>query len=244
MKMKKKFLIIFTAFLIPFANLEAVEMDLKLSHSKSAKINVPETAFSLPVDVSKPKKRLYTLAVNLPRDFKAIDQSMLKSGDLPAIEFGRRADLTMMEFIPKKESVNNFSEIITLNKWAGSKIRAGAFTKEIIKGLKKKVKVSILKEEISGKKHPAKWSLVNLKDLNSAPKEVTHLNFPVVSYIVKYKLNGQQEILGMKYVSGPHDCSGLQYTIKLDGTISEESAVKKIEDFFNQDTSLIDVLVN
>lgn len=112
----------------------------------------------------------------------------------------------MIEYIPQNEVVDHWSEIITVHKFIGMKISATTLVNEVKKQL-----------------------LLNAKD----SKVLQNINKgPTKSYLLmQYTHEGVQEILSANYFSGPYDCAGVQYTIRVSPQMSRDAALKKIEGF-------------
>ncbi|QLH35919.1 MAG: hypothetical protein HWD61_07055 [Parachlamydiaceae bacterium] len=99
---------------------------------------------------------------------------------------------SIIEFIPKGESQDNWSEIITIHKLIGKKINAAMMIDTL--------KSSILSQTKNGKI----WK-------GSLTRKDAYL---FGSLGLSYDLNGRHEILGCRYYSGPYDCVGIQYTLR------------------------------
>lgn len=56
--------------------------------------------------------------------------------------------------------------------------------------------------------------------------------------IMSYTHMGRKEVMFARYLSGPYDCSGFQYTIALSDKMSEAAAIEKIKSFVNSSTSI------
>lgn len=123
---------------------------------------------------------------------------------------------TLIEFIPQEEEPANWSQIITISKFIKSKISAKWIIERLIKQISQKVKTQIILKEISNEKHQTGF------------------------FILKYKFNQKTELLGAKYLSGPYDCEGVQYTIRLGLDQAEEEAIQNIKAFFRQQVQLIE----
>jgi len=54
-----------------------------------------------------------------------------------------------------------------------------------------------------------------------------------------YAYQGKKEVIFAKYYSGPYDCAGFQYTIRLSSTMSDEEALQKINDFVKNCVAII-----
>ncbi|MCL4361779.1 hypothetical protein M1446_05490 [Candidatus Dependentiae bacterium] len=61
----------------------------------------------------------------------------------------------------------------------------------------------------------------------------------IVTLAIAYDNNGRREVLFAKYLSGPYDCSGFQYTIVLKDKLTEEEALKQLKEFAGKQTSVI-----
>ncbi len=122
----------------------------------------------------------------------------------------------LIEFIPHGEKQTGWSEMITIQKLTGRDLSADRFVNLLIQQISNQVKTTLLFRE-------------NAKD-----------KYQTVVFALKYTHNGNEEILGGKYLSGPHDCQGIQYTIRLRGKESQEKAVSKIRDFFDQNLRVIE----
>ncbi len=125
---------------------------------------------------------------------------------------------TMNEFIPKSDKdVNHWTEIITTNIILRQRVSAKSL-------------VDILRKQIS--------TGGNAKLLDSSQQN--YKNYSVATFTMAYTHKGRREIVFGKYLSGPLDCSGFQYAIALSGDMTEKEAVKKINDFVNKKTRLLD----
>lgn len=178
--------------------------------------------------MTKTKEKICTFPVSLPKSFKSFEKLDSKTA----------RSSPLIEFIPKTESKDNFSEIITVHTLVGSKMKADALAKKLIAFLGQQFKLSVLHEELSSHDNPSQRIIYYEK--NKEVLEKFDNQFPVATYIVKYKVDGKEEVLGFKYVSGPFDCVGVQYTIKLKNKLSQEAAVEKINTFFNKNTFLLE----
>jgi|GEM_PF-3368889 len=149
------------------------------------------------------------LSVSIPEGYKPL-QSLE--------QFGRR-EATMIEYIPKEESANEWSKIITLNKLIGKRTQAGIFTNS-------------LKSQVSASSSSRKV----LSQGVSKEKMIEKAHF-----IMQYQYQNRQEVLGAFYFSGPSDLAGVQYTIRLKKDQTVADAVSQIEAFFeNQVKCIVD----
>ncbi|HEY5234951.1 MAG TPA: hypothetical protein VIJ14_02135 [Rhabdochlamydiaceae bacterium] len=161
-----------------------------------------KTSFILPVDWSTKTHR--NLCVDIPISYKSL-QAPSTWDTAPLIEF-----------IPKGENEDSWSEIITIQNLIESQIQAKQMTSTLIENISRAAKTTVLFQQTTFTKNE---------------KSV---------FIIKYKHNGKEEVLGAQYLSGPFDCVGVQYTVRLSKKISENEAVKKIKTFFDQNLAIVE----
>ncbi len=198
--MKKKLGLFFLIAVTATSTLMASKPEVDISEK--------ELTLMLPVDVTNPKKKICNLFVHVPKGYKPLQ-------DLGS--FSNVSDFSMIEFIPKKESLRNFSEIVTVNKYIGRGFSADKFGMSVIEGLLKSHKCTVLQ------------------------KEITNRKYPILQCIIKYEIDGEEEIVGFKYVSGPYDCAGAQYMIRLKKKDDQKAAIEKINNFISQQVMLLEV---
>lgn len=128
----------------------------------------------------------------------------------PEAEWGKAP---LIEFIPAGETDYGWSEIITMQTLVAQRISAVALTEKVLQDFARVVKIDTLYQE----------------------KTQT-----MALYICKYVHQGKQEMIGLKYLSGPVDCAGVQYTIRPKRGQSEQQVVAKIKRFFEQNCRLIE----
>lgn len=162
--------------------------------------------FLLPIDVIETTK--YNLNVTIPKGYKSVQ---------PLSSFTGANDI-MIEYIPQANETNNWSEIITVNKYIGQKASAKLFT-------------SMLKIQMMSQANGVKL----LKDTASNEN-----NKEQAFFIMRYTFQGKHEVIGAKYYSGPFDSAGVQYTIRVRDGISQEDAIKKIIDYLDKNVKLIE----
>ena len=120
---------------------------------------------------------------------------------------------TLIEFVPKGQDGENWKEIITINKHLGEQIAADSLIEIVKKKFVSDDNGKIIKEEIS--RQPS---------------------YTRVKLILSYDYKGKHEIVGFLYYSGPYDCVGVQYTIRLQG--NEQAAVTKIDTYLDTATQV------
>ena len=126
----------------------------------------------------------------------------------------------LIEFIPQQDDVSNWSEIITIQKLINRRISADQLSALLIENLSKTVKLTVLLNERANQ------------------------GYEEDRFIVQYDYNGRDEVLGAKYVSGPYDSVGVQYTIRLHEGISQKQAVDKIKSFLDNNLTLLKTPAN
>lgn len=159
--------------------------------------------FLLPIDWTEGKQ--INLAVKIPNNFVAIQ---------PPEAWG---DANVIEFIPEGEDANNWSEIITINRFVGKGISAFDFSKSLQKlMIDASTNGTVLKDDQSTQ-DSYKRALMGLA----------------------YDYQGRHEVIGAVYYSGPADCVGVQYTIRPDKNASDQETFAQIEDYFSDNTDVI-----
>ena len=139
-----------------------------------------QPTFLLPIEVAKQQ---VNLSVTVPKGYKSLQ---------PLASFNKR-DQVMIEYIPQNDSDNNWSEIITVNKFIGQKLSAKSFA-------------SILKIQFMSVAKNVKL----IEDKSSKEKNIEDAYF-----LMRYTHQQKQEVIGAKYFSGPYDSAGVQYTVRL-----------------------------
>lgn len=159
-------------------------------------------SFVLPINVASEEH--FHLAVTIPKDYKSV-QDPSTWDKAPSIEF-----------IPRSEEIQNYSEIVTVMTHRGQRISASRFTEALKQAISSQANFSVLLDEKKNKK-----------------------DYQETALILKYHYQGRDEVLGMRYLSGPYDCAGVQYTIRLSQNMDEKLAAEKINHFFNQNVTVI-----
>lgn len=152
-------------------------------------------------------KQPINLKVTVPKGYKP----------LQALDAFSKREQVMIEYIPQNDNENNWSEIITVNKFIGQKISAKTFAAM--------VKIQMMS---------AAKGIKLIADISSKDKNIEEAFF-----LMRYRNQQKQEIIGAKYFSGTFDAAGVQYTIRLKPDLNEEAAIKKIDDFFKNNVQLI-----
>ena len=125
---------------------------------------------------------------------------------------------SMNEFFPKKDkSINNWSEIITTKVYVGQRLTA----KQVVDFIKN----GILNDATASK-------VIKTQDN-------TLKNYATSEFSMVYTYQGKREVIFAKYYSGQYDCAGFQYTIRLTSNMSEDQALRKINDFVENRVDLI-----
>lgn len=134
---------------------------------------------------------------------------------VPLQPFDDWENLELIEFVPQGENGDNWSEIITVHKLRGRRISA-IHLANLLKGqFIKSSKATILFEDSS--------------------KE----GYETATLFLKYPNEDKTEVIGAKYFSGPYDCEGVQYTIRLSSQQSITEVTQKINNFFTKNLRVI-----
>ena len=123
---------------------------------------------------------------------------------------------TILEYIPEGETLDNWSEIITVNLLKGRGIQAKLFTDALVKGLSSQVK---------------DYRVFQLNVVKEGVVETSEV-------AMMYRLfDDSVEVLYMGYFSGAYDCSGVQYSIKFPywlGEIEFQQVAKKMRAYASE----------
>lgn len=160
--------------------------------------------FELPVNWSVSPK--YNLEVTIPSGYTS----------LQPFDSWSDKTTTLIEFVPKGETGEDWSEIISINKFIGSKVNASDFAE----ALKKRMLASVENGKVLDLKKEKKPS------------------YTFSAFFLSYDLNGKHEMMGARYFSGPDDLVGVQYTIRPDQEMSDKEALAKIKTYFTSSTSV------
>lgn len=126
---------------------------------------------------------------------------------------------SMNEFFPKRDgNINNWSELITTNAY-------------VAQGLTAKQVADHIKKNISNGAATSK--VIRIKDHSFK-------DYTATEFIMAYTYQGKQEVVCAKYYSGPYDCAGFQYAIRLANNMSEEQALRKIHEFVENNVEIIE----
>ena len=128
---------------------------------------------------------------------------------------------TILEYIPKDEALENWSKIITLSSLKGNKLQSDQYIKGFVEFVATKTKRS--------------------KVITQKIEKRNGYIFSNIAFQYMYD-NGQSELIYMEYYSGPYDCSGIQYTIKLDKWLDgndSNNVAKKLERYIKQHVSVL-----
>ncbi len=162
-------------------------------------------SFILPIDWTK--KPIVGMSLKIPESFKSV---------LPLNE-AAMADTN--EYILTQESIDNWSQIITVNKLIGKGIQAEKYNDLFLK---------LMSENSS------KFKVINKETYRIADNRVS-----VARVIAEYTNNGQQEMILSYTVSGPLDAVNLQYTVVINDKMSKESAMRLFDNFIKKQTAII-----
>jgi len=116
---------------------------------------------------------------------------------------------TILEFVPENEDGDNWSEIITVTKYIGKRLSATDVTSLIAEGIINQAKDSQI--------------LLNSNEDTGRIKK-SRLG-------IMYTYQGRKELILMNYFSGPLDCVGVQYTVRIPENQNIVDVSKKMVDF-------------
>lgn len=198
--MKRLFSMMIFAILLTTQTAFCTETEQPASTSQIEKFR-----FILPIDWTTPYK--YDLVVSIPEGFRS----------LQSIEDMLKESTSLIEFIPKDEEDDSWTQIITVNRFIGKKITAEYFS-------------NFLKNSMLAKVSNGKVWLDTATD---------HAAYHQTTLGLTYDFLGKHEVMGAQYYSGPYDCAGVQYTIRPGSTLSDKQAIEKIKDYFKTGLEVI-----
>lgn len=128
---------------------------------------------------------------------------------------------SIIEYIPRDESFENWSKIITIQCLTGQCIAADKLINTVRSNIESQVKrLVIIKEE-------------------TAQKDSYLVSKAAIQY---QKHDGIVEVLYMEYYSGPLDCSGIQYTEKVSSWLEGKLANAKAQEIEKAISQCVNVL--
>jgi hypothetical protein len=154
--------------------------------------------YLLPVNVSV--KPGICLSIETPKDFFTLPEMLER--------FINKSE-SILEFIPRGETFENWSKIFTIQTLIGNRLSADRvadfLTQSLASGAKQSSVVEICKK--------------------NGPASSTYRSVSVaIQYISR---EDKVEFIFFNYFSGPYDCSGFQYTEKLDSWLEPKEAKEK-----------------
>lgn len=153
--------------------------------------------FELPIDwVSQTQ---YDLEVIIPEGYSSLQ------------DFKDWEKATLIEFVPEGENGDNWSEIITIQKFIGQKIQAD-------------ILVNLFKEKMLA-------DVTNGKVWVDTQEKIQ--GYQKATLFLSYDYERRHEVMGGQYFSGPFDCVGVQYSIR---SGDNEKAISKIANYFKEST--------
>lgn len=145
-----------------------------------------EMTYVLPLNVTNQQK--VALMISPPKSFICAQ---------PQLEAFINGQTDFVEYIPKGESFDNWSKIITVNRYINKRLPAPYI-----------VSTMVQKMSAQSKSYRVLAALSNDRG--------DHLD---ASFTMIYVLpNGQAEMIFAQYFSGPYDTAGFQVTIKIDAS--------------------------
>ena len=86
-------------------------------------------------------------------------------------------------------------------------------------------------------KHNISQKTANFVILEESENNNQNIKKSIVAFAYTHK--NRRELLFAKYVSGPYDCAGVQCTMVVPNKTTESEILKKIKEFIEENTSLI-----
>jgi hypothetical protein len=191
---------------------------VKAAFIASMALAIFSPVFSKP-KTNKEKSKLDSYAITfLPPINATVEPKLHLSINIPR-EFHTFQDLDpshIIEFVPKTETYDNWTKIITVQTLRGKKIPSSEVIKQLKNGILPQVSGSTIIEDSTEQ----------------------HKNHSSAKLIMSYTHGKRSEILLAHYFSGPLDCSGYQYTIVLSSKMTEADALKLFHEFEEKNISL------
>lgn len=119
-----------------------------------------------------------------------------------------------IEFVPSNENGDTWTNIVTINQFIGQKIKAGHF-------------MELLKKQMLS-------NLDNGTVLSEGKEDGAF--YQKAFFVMSYDYEGSHEVIGAVYYSGPIDCVGVQYTVRVKDSSNDQEAAQKIENYFKSMT--------
>ena len=183
--------------------------------SKTAAENIQNYQMNLLLPVDHTSNPKYNVSLQMPKDFKPIQ---------PVESF---LHVSSIEYIPKTDTPNNWSEIITGLKHLNVRVTAKTFTDLM--------KQRVMQVDKASRVLSTSHTTISAKNSTITKSEI-FIKYTMAK--ASYNTGEREEILGMVYYSGPLDCAGVQYTIHLKPGQSADEAIKKMQNFFDQNVKL------
>lgn len=162
-------------------------------------------SFSLPVNVAL-SPHIF-LVVNIPEGYRPLQsmQAMVKNTS------------NIMEFVPKDNSDDGWTNIITLSPLIGLKVKSSEFVSQLKQGfLSNASNVEILENTV-----------------NQYP------GYEKSCLGVDYEVKSRHEMVYMCYYSGPYDCVGMQYAVVWPAeSITKKALLEKLKKFVNDQSQI------
>lgn len=129
-------------------------------------------------------------------------------------------NVSIIEYIPEQEDESNWTRRITLMKYIGKRFSAVMVASKL-KG-----------QIIAHISNPIIW------DETISTKQ----NYQQAFIGIEYLYQNKREVMGAQFFSGPYDCTGVQYALRLPS--AEGKATPLIEEFFKSNVQLISFTPN
>ena len=155
------------------------------------KTNIEDYEKTILLPINHMTGKLITLSIRIDKNYKSLQKDL---------------NPKFMEFIPKGDDDNKWSQIITLQSLVGVHVSASAFLDKVKTGMKAQATSFKLLEE-------------NSKDMK---------DYSVASFGATYETNGRKEVVFMQYYSGPADIAGIQYAKPLGPNESPKKSLSRM----------------
>lgn len=164
-----------------------------------------EMNYDLPVNAAATPKVF--LSVRAPKNYVAANK---------AIDAFIHSRTTMLEYVPKNETLDEWSSIMTIMLALNEKLQADSYTNNILDDIIASVDRAIVVVQNTENNENYKFSTV------------------AIEYMPE---SGGTELMVMEYYSGPYDSAGVQYTKTLDHWLERkeaETVVEEMKQFIGQ----------
>jgi len=152
-------------------------------------------------------KKVFSFPINILEGNTIILTAEVPAGFKPGEDLGKMIDAGLIEYIPEKENVNTWTEIITFVPIAGKQLSADTVVD-----------------------NTATWIKEKTSDLAFVKRDKIHTKkYDTSEAFIAYTANDQRELLWIYGASGPADTAVVQYTIRIPKQLKKENLTPYIE---------------